>query len=124
MRTLFLLTTLVACWLGYQAHLVRQRAALVAWLTSRTMYEGYHGGTVELVELTIQNGFVRISPDVEKSIPRLWLWLGAEETGDLRLLRLDLTDGDLDRVRHLLPECSVTTSVHPLRPKFEISAGQ
>jgi hypothetical protein len=122
LRTLFAVVTIVACWLGWNAHQVRERQGLVEQFRNPSWTHGFHGIVIDLGEAAFTTGFVQVSRDSKGRIPRLWELLGAEELGDVMLLRKDLTDADLQRARTLLPECHIDVVEHPLKKAWLSSA--
>jgi hypothetical protein len=91
LRTLFVVVTALACWLGWNLHQVRERDRMAAWIAAE-------GGSVT-------NG---PSTRPWKTLPRSWSVLGAEPVSQIVFggsNRYNLED--LHRAEALFPEAEI-----------------
>jgi hypothetical protein len=106
LRTLFIMVTVVACWLGWNVHQVGERGRLLDALRSS------NDGPTTVVDETPRNcnGFrasttyLTMSAKNNVTLPVTWTLLGAKKAPPPTLTKTGVTIGELKRIKVLLPE--------------------
>jgi hypothetical protein len=97
LRTLFVVVTVFACWLGWNVNRVRQRYELIEYLNS-----------LDHQASPAPSWVVRCDED---RLPIGWQLLGARHDWATWLVQNNaLTDAELRRAKSLLPDCEITVN--------------
>jgi len=91
LRTMFVVVTVLGCWLGYQLHWIRERAEVRSWLKSGPISPA---GTFDFRNHPRPWG-LRILGEKPESM--LWIWVEPEESEQHYFARQD-------RIQRLFPE--------------------
>ena len=101
LRTLFIVVTLFACWLGWNVHLVNERERVqrdIAWRGATFLTPAFHA------RRNIWNP--KLAP--QKPLPTLLSFFGAKPFGSIVLPRDEFTEAERQRVQAVFPEAEVS----------------